>query len=126
MKMEIESASEAGENETILKKYALLPKFIDLMINFCSKKATKDKNVSNLDLWSPAFTNPAIQKMMVIALKVSNPGSFHMEVRRENPLNNVSCVLIKRNLASNGRFLIIASGTDMHVYNKERLLVFAS
>lgn len=96
------------------------------MINFCSKKATKDKNVSNLDLWSPTFTNPTIQKMMAIALKVSNPGSYHMEVRRENPLNNVSCVLIKRNLASNGRFLIIASGTDLHVYNKERLFVIAA
>lgn len=96
------------------------------MINFCSKKATKDKNVGNLDLWSPNFTNPSIQKMMAMVLKVCNPGSFHMEVRRENPLNNVSCVLIKRNLASNGRFLIIASGTDMHVYSKERLLTIAS
>ena len=82
--MEIESASEAGQNETILKKYALLPKFIELMINFCSKKATKDKNVGNLDLWSPNFTNPSIQKMMAMVLKVCNPGSFHMEVRREN------------------------------------------
>ena len=76
--MEIQDSSEVSENETILKKYALLPKFIELMINFCSKKATKDKNVLNLELWSPAFTNPTIQRLMPVSFRLSNPGSFHM------------------------------------------------
>lgn len=103
-----------------------MPKFIDLMINFCSKKATKDKNVTNLELWSPIFNNPLVQRMVHVSLKVCNPGSFHVEVRRENPLNNVSCVLIKRNLASNNRFVIIATGTDLQIYSKEKLLIIAS
>jgi hypothetical protein len=48
MKMELEESSIIEDNDGILKKYALLPKFIDLMINFCTKKAVKDKHVSNL------------------------------------------------------------------------------
>ena len=34
--------------------------------------------------------------------------------------------MIKKNLAQNNRFVVIASGTDMHVYLKEKLFLIAS
>lgn len=96
------------------------------MVNFCAKKASKDKLVSNQELWSPVYNAPNLGKFMALSFRVCNAASYHLEVRRENPLNNVSCVLIKRNLAHNHKFVIIASGTDLQVYSKEKLFLVAS
>jgi len=39
---------ENEDGNTILKKSVLLPKFIDLMVNFCDKKSDKDKNMASV------------------------------------------------------------------------------
>lgn len=107
-----------NESSAILKKYVLLPKFIDLMVSFCNKKSSTDNEKSNSYGWSPNFTNPTVHKFMQLSLRLANPGTYHVEIRKENPLNNVSCVLIKKTIAQNNKFFLLASGTDMQVFPK--------
>ena len=46
--MEVEDISFNEEHPAIFRKYPLLPKFIDLIVNFCTKAAQKNTTKVNL------------------------------------------------------------------------------
>jgi tetratricopeptide (TPR) repeat protein len=58
--------------------YIIYQARIQEMLNGFENSIVLYKNVLNLELWSPAFTNPTIQRLMPVSFRLSNPGSFHM------------------------------------------------
>jgi hypothetical protein len=70
------------ENATILKKHVLLPKFIDLMTNFCSKRSHKINTLANVERWKLLFVNPSMQRQLFISFRLNNPNSFMVEIRK--------------------------------------------
>jgi hypothetical protein len=109
---------ETEESSTILKKYVLLPKFIDLMVNFCNKKSDKSKSLTSIERWKLSFINPQVSKLAQgSAFKIHNSGSFTFEIRKENAIHNMSCVLIKKTVANNHRYVLVASSTEISVFS---------
>ena len=72
------------ETSTILKKYVLLPKFIDLMVNFCNKKSDKSNSLTNIERWRLGFASPPpIHKILPAQVfKIHAPGTFSFDVRK--------------------------------------------
>ena len=96
------------------------------MQSFCEKRSEKYKSTGNYEEWKVNFTNPSLQKIAHLNFKLHNNGSFATEIRRENQINNVSCVLIKRTITQNHRFIVIASSSDIVVFSKEKVMMCAA
>ena len=74
---------EGDDTSTILKKYVLLPKFIDLMVNFCNKKSDKSKALTNIEKWKLGFNNPPVFKVHPGSIfKLHGNGTFTFEIRK--------------------------------------------
>lgn len=59
-----------------------------------------------------SFTNPSISKVQPTnIIKLHNVGNFTFDVRKENAIHNMSCFLVKKNVAQNNKFLLLASST---------------
>jgi len=52
------------------------------------------------------------------SFRLHNAGSFAVDIRKMDPIHNVSCVLIKKSIAQNSAFLVLATGAEMQVYSK--------
>jgi WD40 repeat protein len=114
---------EGDDTSSILKKYVLLPKFIDLMVNFCNKKSDKSKAMTNIETWKLGFNAPPVSKVQPGSIfKLHGNGTFTFEIRKENAVHNMSCTLIKKNIAQNNKFVLLASSTEIFVFSKEKLM----
>jgi len=114
---------EGDDTSTILKKYVLLPKFIELMVNFCNKKADKSKAMASIETWKLSFSSPPIYKIQPAnTFKLHGNGTFNFEIRKENAVQNMSCTLIKKTVAQNDKYILLASSTEIFVFSKEKLL----
>lgn len=97
------------------------------MVNFCNKKSDKSKALTNVDRWGLNFVSSQAYKLpQGNAFRIHNSGSFTFEIRRENAINNMSCVLIKKNVASNNKYLLLASSTEISVFSLEKVLMCVS
>lgn len=50
--------------------------------------------------------------------RMCNPNSYHVDIKKENHINNMSCVLIKKCVAHNHKFILITAGTEILVHLK--------
>ena len=78
--------------------------------------------MNDFEQWRVVYNNPAMVKFAQLNFKLNNNGSFGVDIKNENPINNVSCVVIKRTITQSNRFLVIASGADMLLFSREKLL----
>lgn len=88
------------------------------MTSFCNKKSSKDNVLANVQGWNLNFVNPTVSKFLAGSFRLHNAGSFAVDIRKMDPIHNVSCVLIKKSIAQNSAFLVLATGAEMQVYSK--------
>lgn len=82
------------------------------MVNFCHKKSDNSKALTNMERWKLNFNNPQVYKITQgNTFKIHNSGAFTFEIRKENAVHNMSCVLIKKTIAYNHKYLLLASST---------------
>ena len=82
------------------------------MVNFCKKKSEKDKSSASVEMFKLSFTNPHISKIQPAnVFKLHNNGNFAFDIRKENAIHNMSCFLVKKNVAQNSKFLLLSSST---------------
>jgi hypothetical protein len=59
-----------------------------------------------------SFNSPIISKILPTnVFKLHINGNFTFEIRRENQINNMSCFLVKKNIAQNNKFVLLSSST---------------
>lgn len=114
------------EGPAVLQKQVLLPKFIELMVSFCSRRGVKSGTASNASAWKIQFQNPNIARLNQSSVRLCGPGTYSVELRKENPIHNVSCVIIRKSIAQSQRWITLASGNEIIVFARDRLLLCGS